>query len=140
MKKSYNRIPDSSVFQSTPSNTWRPWTLRAPFLIAFITLCALLCLAIELATRGCSLHGCHIFGEHSDTRIPTVTNIAYNQLPTILSLCLGLLWALPHHDVMRLEPYFQMSVPGGAAAADSLFLDYPYTFALFIPFKAAWRR
>lgn len=50
------------------------------------------------------------------------------------------MWAVPHHDLMRLEPYFQMSTPMGATAEDSILLEYSYTLPLLIPFIAARRR
>lgn len=136
----YTRIPDSASTNLPSSATWRPWTIRTPFLVAFTTLCVLLCISIELTVRGCSKTGCHVFGTYSDRGLPRGTDFAYNQLPTVLGLVLSLLWALPHHDLMRLEPYFRMSVQGGEAALYSLFLEYPYTFPVFIPFKAAKRR
>lgn len=120
------------------SRTWRPWPLRWPFLVGFIVLCLVLCIGIELVLRGCATDGCHVFGKTSN-QLSNVTYFTYNQLPTVLSLILNLLWAIPHHDVMRLEPYFRMSAPGGESAEDSLFLDYPYTFALFVPFVAGKR-
>lgn len=51
--------------------------------------------------------GYYVFGARSVGERSWGTNFAYNLLPTILSLALSLLWALPHHNVMRLEPYFQ---------------------------------
>lgn len=118
------------------SPTWRPWTLRTPSLIGFVLLCSCLLLGNELATLGCATNGCHIFGTSSDGNIPAASNFVYKQFPTVLSLCLSLLWILPHHDILRLEPYFRMSAEGGAKAAASLFLDYPYQITLLVPFKA----
>jgi Protein of unknown function (DUF3433) len=43
-------------------------------------------------------------------------------------------------DVKRLEPWFQLSNPGGAAARDSLLLQYPFDFLPFIPTAALHRK
>lgn len=136
----YDPIVDSSLPSGTPElRTWRPWPLRPPFLIGFIVLCIILCVGIDLVIRGCTPDGCHVFGQVT-TELSNADYFTYNQLPTVLSLFLGLLWAVPHHDIMRLEPYFRMSVPGGTSAADSLLLDYPYTFAPLVPYLATKRR
>lgn len=136
----YGPVRGSPPVDAPPLRTWRPWPLRWPFFVCFIFLCILLCIGVELVLRGCASDGCHVFGGPFHTDLSLRTYFTYNQLPTVLSLILNLLWAVPHHDVMRLEPYFRMSAPGGAPAADSIFLEYPYTFPLFVPFKAIHRR
>ncbi|KAI9748276.1 MAG: hypothetical protein M4579_007269, partial [Chaenotheca gracillima] len=40
----------------------------------------------------------------------------------------------------RLEPYFQLSRPGGAEASNSLLLHYPIDFIALVPIKAARRK
>lgn len=131
---------NSALPTGTPeSRTWRPWPLRWPFLVAFITLCIALCVGIQLVVINCKEDSCHIF-EPSATELSAASYFVYNQLPTVLNLFLSLVWAVAHHDIMRLEPYFRMSAAGGASAADSLLLDYPYTFAPFVPFVAGKRR
>lgn len=125
---------------ATPTTpTWRPYTLRVPFLSAFCFLCLLVITGIELILHGCSTSGCRIFGKASISEISPGTYFVYNLLPTIISLVLGLCWTVVHHDALRLEPYFQMSAPGGASAAYSIFLKYPYTILVAIPFQAIKR-
>lgn len=119
--------------------TWRPWPLRMPFLFVFIFLCLALCLAVELILQACSPTGCHVFGALSTNAVSSESNFVYNFLPTILSVCFTLLWAVVHHDVLRMEPYFQMSAVGGALAEDSILLGYPYMFPLLVP-VLAWKR
>lgn len=135
----YQPVPGTLSLDNTPSSTWRPWPLRQWFLISFPVLCALLCITIEVIIQGCH-GGCHVFGQYSATDHSWMTSFSYSQMPTILSLALNLLWALPHHNVMRLEPYFRMSTPGGATAEDSIFLQYPYIFPVYVPYKAMKRR
>lgn len=124
--------------------TWRPWPLHWHFLVAFIIISVFLCVAIELILYGCSAvgagDGCHVFGALSTTEFSHWSGFAYNQLPTVISLALNMLWAIPHHDVLRLEPYFRMSAPEGATAAESIFLEYPYVFGPFLLYEAGKRR
>lgn len=134
----YQPLPDSSSADHPPPQTWRPWSLRRRFLVSFGVLSALLCIAIEFIVVGCD-GGCHVFGALSSANHSRLTQFTYNQLPTIIGLALSLIWALPHHNILRLEPYFQMSAPGGATAAQSIFLKYPYIFALFVPYAALRR-
>lgn len=135
----YQPVQGTLSLDNTPSSTWRPWPLRQWFLISFPVLCALLCITIEVIIQGCH-GGCHVFGPYSAADHSWMTSFAYSQMPTILSLALNLLWGLPHHNVMRLEPYFRMSTPGGTTAEDSIFLQYPYIFPVYVPYKAMKRR
>ncbi|KAI9748336.1 MAG: hypothetical protein M4579_007253, partial [Chaenotheca gracillima] len=65
---------------------------------------------------------------------------AYNYLPTLLAVSFGIFWGWIDLDVKRLEPYFQLSNPGGAEASNSLLLHYPIDFIALVPIKAAKRR
>ncbi|KAL8689126.1 MAG: hypothetical protein Q9224_004717, partial [Gallowayella concinna] len=51
-----------------------------------------------------------------------------------------ILWSWIDLDTKRLEPYFQLSKPGGAALANSLELQYPFDFVAYAPLKALRRR
>lgn len=44
------------------------------------------------------------------------------------------------HDIKRLEPYYQLSKPGGALARDSLLLNYPYSLVAGVPITAFRRK
>ena len=61
-------------------------------------------------------------------------------LPTLLSITLSIAWSWVDLDTKLLEPYFQMSKPGGATAADSILLHYPFDFVAVVPVKAFRRR
>lgn len=138
MKPKFQAIRQGESTDPSACN-WRPWPLRLPFLIFFGCLCVLPIVAIEFIVRGCS-KGCYVFGKSTAETPSQWTNFAYNQFPTVVSLALSLVWALPHHNILRLEPYFRMSAKGGATASDSIFLKYPYTFPLFVPYYAAKNR
>lgn len=134
----YKRVRLTHDIKPLSKRAWRPWVLRRPFLIFFAILCLSLSTAIELVVRSCT-GGCTVFGGYPSSKHSRGTHFTYTQLPTVLSIVLCLLWALPNHNIMRLEPYFRMSAPGGTTASDSIFLTYPYIFAPFVPFTA-WKR
>lgn len=64
----------------------------------------------------------------------------FNYLPTIVAVLFGLLWGVSWHDYRRLEPFFQMSKKDGATAENSMLLDYPYQFPIFLPWVAFKKR
>ena len=64
----------------------------------------------------------------------------YRYLPQMVIVLYGIAWAAVDLDVKRLEPYFQLSNPGGASASDSILLRYPFDFLALVPIIAAKRR
>lgn len=131
-----------SVKDNAPPDTplspgfWRPWALSTRFLMGFTVLCVTTYFGIDLLLYKCSITSCPPFGKQYIYYMPYMI---YEILPTAIGLCLGFLWAKTHHDILRLESYFQMSEPGGALAEDSILLDYPYKFPLLLPYLA-WNR
>ncbi|KAH7045191.1 hypothetical protein B0J12DRAFT_577150 [Macrophomina phaseolina] len=57
--------------------------------------------------------------------------------PTIVLLSYGILWQISDFEVKRLEPYYQLSRPTGATAAESLNIDYLTFLSYLIPLRAA---
>ena len=68
---------------------------------------------------------------------PVGVVFCYRYLPQMVVVVLGVGWAAVDLDVKRLEPYFQLSKPEGAAANNSIFLHYPFEFIAFVPINAA---
>ncbi|EKV06624.1 hypothetical protein PDIP_78090 [Penicillium digitatum Pd1] len=66
-------------------------------------------------------------------------SFAYNYLPIIISLILILAWTVTDFDVLRLEPYFQLSRPEGAPAT-VLFINYNFGQTILTPINAVIRR
>ncbi|KAI5797349.1 hypothetical protein DFH27DRAFT_100072 [Peziza echinospora] len=114
---------------------WRPWPLRTTYLLLGAILCIVIAGLLQLIIMGCGRDGCRVFGDPSTQRSSKRDQTMYRVLPAFLSVCFTFLWAVVRHDVMRLEPYFQMSVPGGATAKNSLLLEYNYMF----PHLALWQ-
>lgn len=102
----------------------------------------MLALFIELLLRASKRSGGLdlTFGERPGQDLSLRANFVFSYLPTIISVIFGLLWATANHDYMRMEPLFQLSRPEGATAKDSLLLEYPYIFPLFLPWEAFKRR
>ncbi|KAI5850558.1 hypothetical protein DFP73DRAFT_238505 [Morchella snyderi] len=116
---------------------WRPWTLSRTFMISYTMLCIVLLIANELCMYGCQRYGsCTVFGQSNDGNIPALSIFIYTALPTVLGIALSLRWILPHHDITRLEPYFQMSTKYGGKASTVLFTRYPYDLFFWLPVKA----
>jgi hypothetical protein len=113
--------------------------MRWPVLLAFA--CASLTLAIILeifAQRSQSAGGLALTQSPGD--IPTIVTFSYLFFPTTVAVIYSLCWSWIDLDVKRMQPWLELSRPGGAMAGDSLFLDYAYDFVAFVPFKAAKRR
>lgn len=116
---------------------WKPQTLRPPLLsaISIFNLCSIA--VLELLSRISASHG----GLTSTyTRFSNLTTFMYLYLPLLISVLLSLLWSWIDLDAKRLEPYFQMSKPGGADSDSSLNLHYPFDFIAWAPVKAIRRR
>lgn len=57
-------------------------------------------------------------------------------LPTMIAIVFAVLFSIMDFDIRRLEPFYQLSQPGGAKASSSLNLDHLTMFQYFVPFKA----
>lgn len=54
----------------------------------------------------------------------------------MITIIYAVLFSIMDFDIRRLEPFYQLSQPGGAKAGASLNLDHLTMFQYFIPFKA----
>jgi hypothetical protein len=111
--------------------------MRKPFMAAFIAVFIAHIVILEILIR-ISDQGNGLLFEDGRTSRSLISFASY--VPIIISVILGLFWAEIDHDVKRLEPFFQLSKPGGSSAEDSLLLDYPYRFSLVVPFVAFRKR
>lgn len=110
---------------------WRPWSLKPLTLILFALICCAYIGAFEYALQTAGRHGGGIFG---------VPDWVFQVIPTIATVLLGMLWSVVQNDVVRLEPYYQLSKAGGATGQESLLVDYQRVFQPRIPFMAIRRR
>ena len=54
----------------------------------------------------------------------------------MVTIIYAVLFSIMDFDIRRLEPFYQLSKPGGASAARSINLDHLTMFQYFVPFKA----
>ncbi|EWC47404.1 hypothetical protein DRE_00372 [Drechslerella stenobrocha 248] len=117
--------------------SWKPFTLRLPFLLFLILLTISFIIAIELVLQKSQRDGALSFALQG--RLSSWQVFVSQYIGTIASVIFGILLSLVDLDAKRLEPWFQLSTPGGASAKDSILLCYPFDFMAFVPFKAARR-
>ncbi|KAH6895921.1 hypothetical protein B0T10DRAFT_558091 [Thelonectria olida] len=132
--------PRSSLNKPTAGWTgWKPLSLSKTVLICFIIITLGLAAAIEaLAQLSHSRGGLAL--SISFDHIPRSAMITYLYVPNIIAVLYSLIWNWIDLDVKRLQPWFELSKSNGAAAKDTLFLDYPSQFAALVPFHALRRR
>ncbi|PUU73740.1 hypothetical protein B9Z19DRAFT_511586 [Tuber borchii] len=115
---------------------WKPFTLRAPTLIASLLITVALIAFIEYINNVSIEEKALFFAEEAEG-FPVGVVFCYRYLPQMIVVVLGVGWAAVDLDVKRLEPYFQLSKPEGATAINSIFLHYPFNFIGFVPINAA---
>ncbi|KAL4862143.1 hypothetical protein BDV12DRAFT_203324 [Aspergillus spectabilis] len=117
---------------------WRPIPLRPTYLsfIACIMLSMLVVLE-ALAQYSDRTGGLVFFQDTND--LTNLESFAYNYVPVIIALVLATLWSFIDFDVLRLEPYFQMSRPEGCPAT-VMFINYNFGQSFITPITSAKRR
>lgn len=71
--------------------------------------------------------------------VKPIQRFAYTYVPSIVVVILIQIWSVVDFDVLRLEPYYQLSKPDGAPA-NNLFLNYNFGQKTLTPFRAAKHR
>ncbi|KAJ5280688.1 hypothetical protein N7478_006060 [Penicillium angulare] len=117
---------------------WRPFALRPPFLAGLVCLTCAMFLTLEGLRQYSNRKGGLVFFNDTDD-VTSLQSFLYNYLPIIISLLLLMVWTVADFDVLRLEPYFQLSQPAGAAA-NVLFINYNFGQTILTPINAARRR
>lgn len=130
----------NSDLNSTRDVDWKPATLKTKFHIANIFLCILFVAIIEILLRLSNKRGGLVFADEHTGYLPSYTLFCFEYLPTIIGVLHGLIWSTFDHDIKRLEPFYQLSVPEGVNAENSLLLDYPYQFPILVLVNAVRKR
>ncbi|KAJ6073329.1 hypothetical protein N7467_011414 [Penicillium canescens] len=120
-----------------PNRGWRPVALRPPYLVALVCLMLTMLLCLEGLRQYSDREGGLVFFNDTDD-VSAIQTFAYNYVPIIISLVLVLVWTVTDFDVLRLEPYFQLSRPEGAPAS-VLFINYNFGQTILTPINAARR-
>ena len=113
--------------------TFNPLCLTVVLLFLIICIGSLVSLTVRSTQNG----GIMFF---DSPEFPLVVTFLTLYLPTVLAILFGLCWSWVDLDVKRLEPFFQMSKPGGARAVDSVLLHYPFEYLAVVPIQALRKR
>ncbi|KAK3373787.1 hypothetical protein B0T24DRAFT_528532 [Lasiosphaeria ovina] len=113
--------------------------MRVPVLASVIFTTLALAGAVEFLSQKSAKQGGLSLSNSADD-IPFTVTFSYLYGITIVAVLYSLLWTWVDLDIRRLQPWLELSRPGGANADSSLLLDYPFTFLAFIPFSAGRRR
>ncbi|KAK6345828.1 hypothetical protein TWF730_010171 [Orbilia blumenaviensis] len=134
-----NRHPGSDeAGQYDTAKFWKPFTVRLPYLIFLNLLTLLFIVVIETLYYISNRDDGLLFMKDIDD-LPIIKFFAVQYLPTLVAVLYGICWSIVDLDSKRLEPFYDLSKPGGAKS-DALFLEYQYQFALFVPFRALFKR
>lgn len=127
------------LIKSLEPRSWKPLTLRTPFLASTIASSLALVLVLQWLLYQSQSNGGIIFAPDVN-KIPLNQSFGYLYAPTIIAVCYSFTWTWIDLDVKRLEPYYELSKPQGAMAEKSLLLNYPFDFIASVPLKAARNR
>ncbi|CAL5868014.1 uncharacterized protein PFLUO_LOCUS2237 [Penicillium psychrofluorescens] len=116
---------------------WRPVALRPPYLAALACLTLTMLLTLEGLRQYSDREGGLAFFLDTD-EVSALQSFGYNYVPIIVALVLFMIWTVTDFDVLRLEPYFQLSQPDGAPAS-VLFINYNFGQTILTPINAARR-
>ncbi|ODM20231.1 hypothetical protein SI65_03284 [Aspergillus cristatus] len=119
------------------SQGWRPISLRPLYLLFVAVLMFVMFLAIEILRRYSEWNGGLIYFKDTAS-VSHIQSFAYNYVPIIVALVLVTFWSFVEFDVLRLEPYFQLSRPEGAPAT-VLFINYNFGQSVITPITSARR-
>jgi len=119
------------------SQGWRPISLRPLYLLFVAVSMFAMFLAIEILRRYSEWNGGLIYFKDTAS-VSHVQSFAYNYVPIIVSLVLVTFWSFVEFDVLRLEPYFQLSRPEGAPAS-VLFINYNFGQSIITPITSGRR-
>ncbi|KAL2816032.1 hypothetical protein BDW59DRAFT_153537 [Aspergillus cavernicola] len=133
------RQPASSPdARPTHPKGWRPIPLRPTYLSFIACIMLFMLVVLEGLRQYSDRNGGLVFFDDTDD-VSNSESFAYNYVPVIIALILATLWSFIDFDVLRLEPYFQLSRPEGCPAP-VLFINYNFGQSFITPITSAKRR
>ncbi|KAF2738113.1 hypothetical protein EJ04DRAFT_70778 [Polyplosphaeria fusca] len=122
--------------------SWRPFSMGWPWLamLVFIALALaglqeFLCqLSMKRAKSNQPNDGLIRFKKPGDLSVTEYFTWKY--APVLVFVIYGILWQMSDFEVKRLEPFYQLSKKSGAAAAESLNMDYLTFLSWLVPLRA----
>ncbi|KAI9889833.1 MAG: hypothetical protein M1814_004935 [Vezdaea aestivalis] len=134
-KQSYYFPPDHNM------PNWKPFSMRWPYMslltllaFGFAALSEYLLYFSQQLSKQTPPSGLLTFKYVKD--VTTAQYFMWKYLPIIVAVLYGVMWVVADFEVKRLEPYYQLSRPGGALAAESLNIDYLTFWSYLSPFLA----
>lgn len=118
---------------------WKPTSMRSAYIIMLAIISLVLAGVQEYLcqnSRRLQDQGSGLIPYDDVTNIPAAEFFCWKYLPTLVTVCYGVLWQVTDYEVQRLEPYYQLSQPTGNTAEKSLNLDYVTMWSYFVPYKA----
>ncbi|KAF2096022.1 hypothetical protein NA57DRAFT_59081 [Rhizodiscina lignyota] len=114
---------------------WQALSLQWPFL-TFVALVSIgLAAAIQVLALRSKNDGGVIHSEDVDA-LSLGQSFLYRVLPAIIAVLYSFLWSWINLDVLRLEPFYQLSKSGGASGRQSVLLSYVFDFIATVPIKS----
>src|SRR5690242_12899296 len=134
-------ITPSSKGRHGPSRAqgWCPPALRWWIPLTAVTICWSLIATLQYYLHQSRVNKGVMFAARIND-LPLRTTFWYLYLPTIVAVVFSIFIVWIDHDSKRFEPFRQISKANGASGQDSLLLQYPFEFALTVPFVAFRRR
>ena len=124
----------------TPNHSkWIPGAFRIWVLLTSAVICWVLIIVLQLLLVRSQRDGGIVFAANTND-VPISQSFLYLYLPTIIALLYSVFWSWIDLQVKRMEPYYQLSKPGGALGKNSLLLQYPFEFLPFVPISAMKNR
>ncbi|KAL0265065.1 hypothetical protein SLS55_001023 [Diplodia seriata] len=122
--------------------SWRPMSMGSWWITMLIIIAIGLGVVQELLCQISMRKGDEdgLLKFKSPQEISLTDYFTWKYAPTIILLSYGILWQISDFEVKRLEPYYQLSRPGGATASASLNMDYLTFLSYLIPIRAARHR
>ncbi|KKY17703.1 hypothetical protein UCRPC4_g05336 [Phaeomoniella chlamydospora] len=125
------------IDQNLPN--WRPFSMRPYYIILLIL--------ISFALAGVQEWLCQLslkLEKQNDAilKFDDVSQVSlwnffcWKYLPTLIFVTYGVFWQIMDFDVRRLEPFYQLSLPDGSTAEQSLHMDYLSMMGFLVPLKA----
>jgi Protein of unknown function (DUF3433) len=122
---------------------WAPWFLRDSAVLAWIVIAIILLtafLVVSFVNKAVQ--------DGFPPRLPSITrsggfsssNFLYSFLPSLLGMFLFLAWQPIDTYFRAIQPFANLSDPAGAAAENSLLLDYPSLLPIAVTLRALINR
>lgn len=137
-----DQLPQERLWLRRPrfrrAQGWHPVALRPIYLLSIAALMFLMILTLEGLRRYSETYGGLVYYEDTAS-VSYLDSFAYNYVPIIVGIIMVTLWSFVEFDVLRLEPYFQLSRPEGVPAT-VLFINYNFGQSIITPITSAKRR